>query len=290
MAGIAGTPMIIYGCETMGVSDSALGQSRSSIGHAAAAQAAGKNIEALFVAIDGDPGIVDPAFAAHLQPPRFWATAIWENWFAISLVEMAFTGAATTLMGAKGSLWSLVTGPASAIIATLRRIGWEMPNATEAFDDLGHLWSFLRDSPAAIMDACKRSVRRWRILRLGQILPGLIPEVTDTSRTVQPDSILIDCSGPASRLVGGKGFNKEVTFWEPEYGACLLSAMVAGQWTQTRRASVPFFGITDNRCQLCLQHPGTIAHRFVCTATCPKQGWPAEPASSKLATSEPPLH
>ena len=165
--------------------DTGLTQWRSSIGKAAAAQIAGKNVEALFIAIDGDTGTVDPAFAAHVQPLRFWTTAIWERWFPRQMFTDAFTGAASKLMAAKCSPWSLVTGPAAAIILTLQRIGWEMASATEATDDMGYTWSFVSDPPAAVMGACLKSVRRWRVIRLGQVLPGLVPGEIDTARPQQ---------------------------------------------------------------------------------------------------------
>ncbi len=101
----------------------------------------------------------------------------------------------------------------------------------------------------------------------------------------QPESILIDCSGPATMLVRGRGRHKEIDFWEQKHGPYLLSAMVAGQWTQTRRCSVPSFNVTDNRCQLCREQPGTIQHRFECSATRPPKGWPEEPSSTKLVTT-----
>ena len=45
-----------------------------------------------------------------------------------------------------------------------------------------------------------------------------------------------------------------------------------GQWTQARLASTKKF-TDDFRCQLCLQSPGTLEHRYHCAATRPTQGW-----------------
>ena len=52
------------------------------------------------------------------------------------------------------SWWSLVTGPTTAMLASLKRIGWLMPNAFQVVDDLGATWSFCSDAPAAIAAAC----------------------------------------------------------------------------------------------------------------------------------------
>ena len=46
---------------------------------------------------------------------------------------------------------------------------------------------------------------------------------------------------------------------------------------------MPEWGITDNRCQLCLQEVGTLEHRFTCSATIPTGGWPKPPAGADKA-------
>ena len=38
----------------------------------------------------------------------------------------------------------------------------------------------------------------------------------------------------------------------------------------------------DNRCQLCLQAVGTLAHRHACTATAPPEGWPPPAPKASL--------
>ena len=55
---------------------------------------------------------------------------------------------------------------------------------------------------------------------------------------------------------------KEVPEWERKHAPMLLSAMAGGQWIQTRRAAVPKWELTDKRCQLCFDAPGTDAHRY----------------------------
>ena len=62
-----------------------------------------------------------------------------------------------------------------------------------------------------------------------------------------------------------------------------MSAITGGQWTQARRASVPAFGIDDNRCQLCFGEVGTVAHRRSCQSTMPEHGWSDVPEKARLA-------
>ena len=50
-----------------------------------------------------------------------------------------------------------------------------------------------------------------------------------------------------------------------------------------RKASVEKFEITDNRCQLCLDAPGTAEHRFGCRLTMPVHGWPSPPPAAAKA-------
>ena len=81
MARTAGVTAIMYGCETMGVSDSCLGEARSKIAKAASPAAAGKNPVLTLLAIDGQGGTLDPCFKAHVSPIRHWVVAVWEGWF-----------------------------------------------------------------------------------------------------------------------------------------------------------------------------------------------------------------
>ena len=45
------------------------------------------------------------------------------------------------------------------MIATLTRIGWTTTEPNRTVDDLGNAWDFVRDTPAAIGQAVKESVR-----------------------------------------------------------------------------------------------------------------------------------
>ena len=125
---------------------------------------------------------MDPAFEAHASPALHWSMALWPKWFPRDQLQMAFTDASLRLAARTGSPGN---GPASALVASLERLGWIMPSFTEAVDDLGTSWRFDLDSPGAIATACRDSVRRWRIRRVGIAVPGLIPEACDVGA---PDS------------------------------------------------------------------------------------------------------
>jgi len=201
---------------------------------------------------------------------------------------MAFQAAALRLASCNGSPWSRVSGPVAALLASMQRIGWCCPSAWEVVDDRGTSWKFTQDPPAAIAEACKRSVRRWRLSRIGQLIPSLVPTRVDVG-TGEPSecphgTIVVDFAATIGQLLKCSATVDAVShMWSPAWRGDLASAMSGGQWPQARKAAVPSWGIDDNRCQLCFADVGTIGHRFVCAATCPEGGWKAPPQEASLA-------
>ena len=116
--------------------DSALHTARTKVAKAVAPTATGKNPDATLQVLDGTTGTMDPAFDAHLLPLKFWATAIWERWFLLDSFAEAFSTASCKLLGARASVWAMVTGTVASLVASLRRIDWDMPNAFVVVDDL----------------------------------------------------------------------------------------------------------------------------------------------------------
>ena len=183
-------------------------------------------------------------------------------------------------------MWSSVTGPVSALLASLHRLGWCMPNVYEVIDDQGCCWNFTADPPAALMEAGRRAVRRWRFNKVGESIPGLIPTRCDLP---QYASLPIEQTMVISfdHIIGGimrlKACTKDLPFWSRKFRGDLASAISGGQWAQTSKAGVPQWNIQDTQCQLCKQAAGTLPHRFECAATRPTEGWPRPPASAHKA-------
>ena len=75
MVRATGAPAVLYGCDVMGVCDSVLHTARTRVAAAAAPQAGGKSPDLVLYIIDGPEGTLDPAFQAHSEPAKMWATA-----------------------------------------------------------------------------------------------------------------------------------------------------------------------------------------------------------------------
>ena len=99
----------------------------------------------------------------------------------------------------------MVTGAAAAVFATLSRIGWTATDPTRTTDNLGCQWDFQRDTPAAIAQTVRSSVRRWRLNRIAKHLLGLAPDAVDIG-TVAPGekTILIDFATALAPVRKGK--------------------------------------------------------------------------------------
>ena len=158
-----------------------------------------------------------------------------------------------------------------------------IPSALEAIDDKGISWLFMRDSPAAIANACRLSVQRWRLAKIGLALPGLIPKTCDVGAPDCPNSVLVDFSSAIAPFLSGRGpRGKDAIGWDPAFRGMLASAVSGGQWCQARKWSVKKWNITDSNCQLCHNVTGTLSHRSNCTKTTPAEGWPEPPPEANL--------
>jgi len=200
-----GAPAYFYGIENMGASDSLLHDARASSAAGASHETSGKSVDIALYAVDGPNGTLDPAFDAHVNVVKYWALAHFEMWFSASSLAKSFRAARLRIQQTKASPWRAVTGPAAAVIATLARIGWTTTDSTHTADDLGTAWDFVRDSPAAIAQAVKASVRRWRLNRIAKHLPGLAPDELDIGTTAPGEkTILIDFATALAPVLKGK--------------------------------------------------------------------------------------
>ena len=237
----------------------------------------GKQLDFVLLVMDGASGKLDPAFDAHTGPFKAWALTVWADWFPTNVLHDAANKAKAQIERAKGSVWTMVRGPVAAFIASAARIGWTVHSATTATDDLQQNWNFAADSPAAIGEAVAESVRRWRLKRIIAFLPSAAPSLNDCFST-KGDTQVLDFSRIIKAMSKGSGPGKKaVTDWDPLWASDLSSAIGGGQWPQVRKCKVIKLGISDASCQLCFEHPGTVAHRFLCSVSRPAKGYPSRP-------------
>ena len=78
----------------------------------------------------------DPAFAAHVLPIFYWAQAIWDGLCARDAMAGDFARSNGRLVKVR-HVWSAVTGPAGAFIASATRLGWTTIAFNHVRDDLG---------------------------------------------------------------------------------------------------------------------------------------------------------
>jgi len=106
----------------------------------------------------------------------------------------------------------------------------------------------------------------------------------DVHAATSTPSVVLDFFGIIAPMIKGKApTGKMATPWNNNWGSALASAVNGGQWTQTRKAKVAAWNITDKRCQLCFEAEGTIMHRFACRTTAATRSSKPVPREGELA-------
>ena len=233
---------------------------------------------------------LDPAFDAHTLPIQFYALAWWETWLEPDQLKQHFTTAWYKLAAAEWR-WNQVTGPVTAVLATVHRLKWRFTSAQHLITDQNKALDLLRDSPAYIVKQIHASVRRWQLARVINQIPSLIQNASVTSyggdkisSKLLPRDVVYDGKALASLLGYRRGVPKDLKgMWCRDTRPWLHSTAIGAQWPQARVASVPGWS-DDSSCQLCGHVPGNLAHRAVCPGNTPCGGWqqPSKAAQAGL--------
>ena len=75
-----------------------------------------------FYALDAHHGTLDPAFAGNAAAVVQWAYARWEGWLPRENLEKAMGSAKNKIEKKKKNMWNAVSGPMTAIVATMERL------------------------------------------------------------------------------------------------------------------------------------------------------------------------
>ena len=167
-----GTAALVYGQANTGVSDTTLLAQRRAVAAASVPEGAGELDITLVLADGADTGRVDPAFAAHEDPIGMWAEAVWCQWLPRAALRSLATHAGQ-VVGAAARVWSKVHGPATAAVASARRLGWTVLDEARFRTDLGVVLDLDVDSPAFVVREVGQAVRRWRWRRIEDQHPTL---------------------------------------------------------------------------------------------------------------------
>ena len=287
MTRAAGISAVMYGAGVQGVADSLLKLLTSTLARAAAHEGGGKQKKArtLYVS-DGAQGTLDPAFDAHALLAKHWALAWWEGWVSARDLDNAFCNVKNKFRDGF-NCWNRVAGHTAALWLSFKRAGSVWSSARTARDNLWRTWDFLCDPPTAIAGAMRRTVRYNRFMAVVQQIPGLIPDRVDTGPGRSDNGyIVIGFARILCSPAAGKNIElKDTPEWERKHAPYLLSAARGGQRTQTRRAAVKKWGVTDSRCQLCFGAPGTVEHRRTYQFCKSTGGWSDIPEKAKLAAN-----
>jgi hypothetical protein len=114
----------------------------------------------------------DPAFAAHMDVALHWAQAIWNKWLPVQSLQTSLDYARSRVAGSLRP-WSMVTGPAAALILTLERVDWVVHDATNITTDTGRDIELGTDPPIVVARLMEAAVRRWRWRNVAEAHPSL---------------------------------------------------------------------------------------------------------------------
>ena len=106
-------PSVAYGVAVTGMATGELDKARSLAFSATAASTAGRSRT---LSLMLQPGL-DPVIHATLAPVMMLLQAKWEGWIPSHMIEYC-------LGDERASKWVHVQGPMSAVVVTLRRVGW----------------------------------------------------------------------------------------------------------------------------------------------------------------------
>ena len=169
-------------------------------------------------------------------PIAQWAKAAWDALVSREDMATSWKSAMIKVAGAARP-FSMVCGPAGAMIASARRIGWEIPSPFHLLIEDGTAISLDMVSPRDVQLLAERALRHKEAC-----------SSSFASRTgIPPD------------LEPLKGYLH--TIRRTKAAASLRSLGEGGWWTQSRMYEAGFAGIIDNTCKACHDQVGTLYHR-----------------------------
>ena len=214
-----GTAALVYGQANTGVSDSMLLAQRRAVAAASVPGGAGDLDLTLILADGGHQGRADPSFAAHQDPIGMWAEAVWCGWLPRPDLQALASNALHRILG-RDCPWRHVTGPATAFVASARRLGWVVRDAVQVLTDQRLLLDLTRDSPAFVRKQVVQAVQRWRWQKVEERVPALQSAAGGLGAHIRPIWQLLQA--------------RPCKHWGYREKGALRSTFTNRQWTQCR--------------------------------------------------------
>jgi hypothetical protein len=214
-----GVAALTHGEGSLGVAPSMLLEQRRAVNAASAPQGGlgGQELEFAMMLADGSKkGRADPAFEAHTSVALHWAQAIWNEWIPVATLQASVDYAEARIRDAANP-WSVVAGPAAALVCSLDRLGWRVVSATELETDDGKTLDLRVTPPIVVKREVEEAVQRWRWRNVGTAHPSLHGVGCDFE--------------PIFKLLNSK---RNDATWNPELRSMLKSVVANRQFTQSR--------------------------------------------------------
>ena len=105
--------------------------------------------------------------------------------------------------------WNKIIGPATAVVACINRLGWELLSARQLRTDSGTVINLDVDPPVVIANEAKLSVRRWRWNRIRSEFPQLNVKPVELEgiglvEGIAFQEVAVDFSGVFKKVLAGK--------------------------------------------------------------------------------------
>ena len=170
-------PSVLFGVGVIGIGGVMLGEVRRLVRSTYQLKTAGRSLT-LDLALE--PG-ADPAYRCHTEPIFFFCVAVWDSWLPRHILARA-VGAAIETSGNVASVWSNVFGAASALVATVQRIGWRLVSPFLWETHRGNL-SILEVPPRTVGALAAEAVALWTwsgFVERNRIFPPFTPPLSSS--------------------------------------------------------------------------------------------------------------
>lgn len=244
----AGGSAVAYGARVIGTTPAILRTTRG-IMKCGLPKASGGTSATLQIMLAVRPRM-DPVFMAHELTIAFWAKQAFIEWGPKT--QQAAWQRQVPKVGLSKRMWAKVAGPAGAVTASLKQIGWIASSASKWLTNRGVELDLKRATPSTVTKLVQENVTD----------PIWVNWAKAASAKVEN----------FSRVPGGYWMEpvqewacKAKRDWSILEAACLSSIVAGGQWPQERLYE---HGYTDTSyCWACKRAAGTVGHRAWC---CPQ--------------------